>query len=123
MTDKIILTGIQFYGYHGCSEEERKLGQHFEVDVELYIDLRSAGKSDNIDETVDYVEVYEEIERIVTGKSRKLIETVSEEIADRILSKFSRIEAIEITLRKNSAPFKGNMKSAAVKIRRSRDNH
>ena len=123
MLDKIILTEMQFYGYHGCSEEERKLGQHFEVDVELDIDLKSAGKSDNIDETVDYVEVYEEIERIVTGKSRKLIETVSEEIADKILSKFTKVEAVEVTLRKNAAPFRGNIKSAAVKIKRSRNNH
>ena len=44
--DKIKLTGLDFYGYHGCLAEERKKGQHFLVDVTMYVDLQAAGESD-----------------------------------------------------------------------------
>ena len=84
--DKIIMCGMSFYGYHGVLPQERELGQIFEVDVELYLDLRAAGENDDPEMTVSYADVYEVVRRVVTGLPRNLIETVAESVASRILN-------------------------------------
>ena len=56
--DKLILQGLLFHGFHGVLEEERKLGQKFLVDLDAWIDLKKAGKSDNLEDTVSYAEIY-----------------------------------------------------------------
>ena len=121
MNDKILLTGMEFYGHHGCSEEERQQGQVFRVDAELTVDLSISGKSDNISDTIDYVEVFNVIKKIVTGKSKNLIEAVAEDIAAALLEKFSLLETIKLIVYKPSAPFIGVFQSTAVSIVRSRN--
>lgn len=56
--DKLILRGLKFHGYHGVKAEERKLGQKFLVDVDAWMDLLPAGKSDNLSDTVSYTDIY-----------------------------------------------------------------
>lgn len=56
--DKLILRGLKFHGFHGVKPEERKLGQKFLVDVDAWMDLRAAGKSDNLSNTVSYTDIY-----------------------------------------------------------------
>lgn len=56
--DKLILRGLKFHGFHGVKLEERKLGQKFLVDVDAWMDLRKAGKSDDIADTVSYADIY-----------------------------------------------------------------
>ena len=85
--DKLILKGIEIFGRHGCHIEEQQRGQIFKVDLELNLSLETAGKTDDINETVDYPQVLFDVEKIVGGVPRKLIETVAEKIADAILGK------------------------------------
>ena len=120
MNDKIILTGIEIFGYHGCSDEEKKLGQKFYVDLELNLDLSKAGQSDNFEDTVDYSQVILLVEKIVGGTPRRLIETVAEEIAEKILAEFERVESLTLTLHKPNAPLPMTYADAAVKIFRAR---
>lgn len=56
--DKLILRGLTFHGFHGAKPEERKLGQKFFVDVDAWMDLKAAGKSDHLSDTVSYTEIY-----------------------------------------------------------------
>ncbi|KAI4352241.1 hypothetical protein L6164_006513 [Bauhinia variegata] len=56
--DKLILRGLTFHGFHGVKPEERKLGQKFLVDVDAWMDLRAAGKSDLMSDTVSYTSIY-----------------------------------------------------------------
>lgn len=56
--DKLILRGLTFHGFHGAKPEERKLGQKFFVDVDAWMDLKAAGKSDHLLDTVSYTEIY-----------------------------------------------------------------
>ncbi|MBR3747989.1 MAG: dihydroneopterin aldolase [Selenomonadaceae bacterium] len=63
MTDKIILNGIEVMGRHGCTEAERENEQLFIVDAELYLDLSRAGKSDDINDTIDYPQVIVDIKK------------------------------------------------------------
>ena len=118
--DVILLNGMKFMGRHGCSEEERKHLQPFIVDVELYLDLSKSGKSDDLADTVDYVQVFNEVKKIVTGTPRNLIEAVAEDIAGSLLKQFIQIESLRITIHKPAAPIAETFNGAAVSIFRSR---
>ena len=118
--DKIVLTGMEFIGYHGCLPEERQTGQPFIVDAVLYLSLREAGESDDLGKTVNYAEVCAKVQEIVEGEPCNLIETVAERIAAVILKDFSLVEKVAVTLHKPEAPIKGLFKDAAVSIERSR---
>ncbi len=120
MDDKIILTGIEVFGRHGCGEEEQRRGQVFFVDVEINLNLSAAGKNDDLAETVDYAQVLSTVEKIVGGTPRKLIETVAEELAAKILNDFPKIDSVKIILHKPNAPLPIKYFDAAVSIFRSR---
>ena len=86
--DKLILKGIQFHGYHGVAEAERQLGQKYEIDLELMIDLSAAGETDDLTRTIDYAEVVQLVIEIGTQRSFQLFEALAETIADAILAQF-----------------------------------
>jgi dihydroneopterin aldolase len=98
--DRILLTGMMFHGNHGVLPAERELGQRFVVDIELDCDLRPAGTSDDLAETVDYSEVHGKVREIVEGEPAQLIETVAERIASAILEEQIRVEAVRIRVTK-----------------------
>ena len=121
VTDEILLEGMRFYAYHGVNPEERTLGQRFTVDVVLSVDLRAAGQSDDLADTVSYSAVYKLLRQIVEGEPRNLIEAVAEPIAAAILASFPLVQRVTVTLRKPEVPMKGAMLDAAgVRITRSR---
>jgi len=110
-----------FYGYHGVLPEERRLGQRFLVTVELRVDLREAGRTDDLTKTVNYSEAYSVIREIVTGPPHQLIEAVAEQIAKQLLSTHGSIESIAVAIRKPEVPIAGSvLGSAEVRIERSR---
>ena len=120
MSDKIILTGIEIFGHHGCTDAEQKLGQKFYVDLELNLNLATAGKSDDLNDSIDYVKIIELVKKIVGGTPRRLIETVAENLAEEILKNFNRVESLTLTLHKPNAPLPMTYADAAVKIFRAR---
>ena len=120
MADKITLTGLELQGRHGCSEEERRTLQTFIVDLELYLDLSAAGKSDDLGDTIDYVAVISDVKKIIGGTSRNLIETVAKEIVDFLLKRYMLLEGVKVTLRKAAPPVKEKFAGAAVEIARNR---
>lgn len=81
MTDRIMLADLKFQARHGVHDWERETDQPFEVDVELVLDLRPAGESDDLARTMDYGRVYATVAEIVTGRSYALIEALAEAIA------------------------------------------
>lgn len=56
--DKLILRGLMFHGFHGVKHEEKKLGQKFLIDIDAWMDLRAAGASDDLSDTVSYTDIY-----------------------------------------------------------------
>lgn len=122
MLDEVFLEGLRFYAYHGVNPEERTLGQRFLVDVRVETDLRAAGQSDDLNDTISYSAVYKRVRAIVEGEPRDLIETVAEEIASAVLTEFGRAQAVTVTLRKPEVAIKGAMLDAAgIRIRRTRE--
>jgi len=117
--DKIILQGMEFYGYHGVLPAERSLGQRFIVDLELELDLRPAGESDDLELTINYAGVFELVESVVRGTPRLLIESVAEAIATAVLEQFP-VAASTVRVKKPQAPIPGHFTWIAVEIRRTR---
>lgn len=118
--DKIILQDMQFYGYHGLFAEENKLGQRFNVDAELYLSLKQAGTTDQMDDSIHYGEAFEKVKEIVEGEPRHLIEAVAEDIAQELLTSFSKLTACKIKVIKPNPPIHGHYESVAVEIYRER---
>jgi|SRR5690625_4381268 len=111
---------MQFYGYHGLFEPEKKLGQRFFVDVDLYTSLKVAGESDNMEDSIDYGEVFHTIEKIVEGEPKNLIEAVAEEIAVALLATFVKLDACRIEVTKPDPPIRGHYDAVSVQIYRER---
>src|SRR4028118_708550 len=95
--DRIIIEGMVFFGHHGVLPAERELGQPFVVDVELWLDLRPAGLSDDLAKTVDYGEVYRLAKQVVEGEPADLTETVAERIANATLEEHPPVEVVRVT--------------------------
>lgn len=118
--DKIKLTGLDFYGYHGCLPEEREKGQHFFLDITMYADLRTAGETDDLSATINYAEVYETAKAIVEGEPCRLIEAVGERTAAAILRDYDDVQKVRVTVHKPQAPISGKFGDAAVSVVRTR---
>jgi len=113
------LKGMTFYAFHGVSPEERALGQRFVVDVDIERDLSVPGRSDNLQDTVDYSKVYPVIQQVMSGPSRNLLEAVAEAIAREILGEFP-VEAVRVRVEKPRLSFAELPASASVEIYRER---
>jgi dihydroneopterin aldolase len=101
--DSIQLTGIRCYGYTGYLPEEQVLGQWFEVDVTLWLDLSQAGKSDDIQHTLDYRSAITLIQKLVQESKFLLIERLADTIAQALLQ-LPLVEKVKLQLSKPAAP-------------------
>lgn len=118
--DAVFLEGMRFYAFHGVNAAEQELGQRFIVDVALYANLRPAGRSDDLADTINYSSVYKRVRAVVEGPPRRLIETLAEDVAAMLLAEFSA-QRVVVTVRKPEAPLRGAMLDAAgVRIVRQR---
>ncbi|MDN3451137.1 dihydroneopterin aldolase [Planococcus sp. APC 3906] len=116
--DFIHVNDMEFYGYHGVFAEETKLGQRFRLTVSLAVDLAEAGRTDDLQHTVHYGEVYEACRAIVEGPPKKLVEAVAEEIAAGILTKFPLVKGIRVYMVKPDPPIPGHYRSVAIELSR-----
>lgn len=120
MTDEIAITGIRATGHHGVYEHERRDGQEFVADLVLSLSLARAAATDDVADTVHYGEVSERVAAILAGDPVDLIETVAERIATAVLSGWSLVDAVAVTVHKPSAPIPVPFGDVAVTVRRSR---
>jgi len=116
---KIIVKGIKLYAYHGCTDEEQKIGTHYEVDVIIDANLKKAAKSDKLNDTIDYAIVYEIVKEQMAIKSR-LIEHVAQRIIDKLLVKLPAIEKIKVRVSKISPPINGVLDGVCVELKEKR---
>lgn len=120
--DKIYIHDMEFYGYHGVLPEENKLGQRFRVSIMLGLDLKRAGETDRLEETVSYADVYACVKKIVEGQPFKLLEAVAEKLAASILALYEKVAEVTVKVTKPDPPIPGHYKSVAVEITRRRKN-
>ncbi len=117
--DRIVLTGVSAIGYHGVLAQERRDGQRFIVDVVLHVDLREAGATDDLGQTVDYTTVATTVTNCIEGQPLKLIEALAQRIADQLLY-IDRVAVAEVTVHKPNAPIPVAFDNVAVSIVRTR---
>jgi len=118
MDDRILITGIQFHGYHGVRHEEQQLGQRFVVDLTLSLDLAAAAKADNLAATVDYERVCALVVEVGTGERFKLLEALAGRIASAILEKFP-VRKVTVRVTKPTPPIPGIVGSVSAEVTRA----
>ena len=101
--DQIHLTGIRCYGYVGAFPEEQVLGQWFEVDLTLGLDLSIAGQTDRLEDTLNYGAVVMQVQQLVKTSRVALLERLATTIADAILQS-SSVRQVQVRLSKLAAP-------------------
>lgn len=116
--DRILLEGMSFHGRHGVRPAEREQPQEFKVDVEVDTDLSEPGRSDRIDDTVDYRRIRAIAKDVVEGESVKLIEALATRIADRVLE-LPRVAEVSVRIAKRPESMQP-IEAAAVRITRTR---
>jgi dihydroneopterin aldolase len=116
--DRIELSGMSFQGRHGVRDAERAQAQQFSVDVELEADLEVAGRSDRLEDTVDYTRVRAAAKEVIEGPSRQLLEALAADIAQRIL-RLRGVESVAVRVTKRPASMEP-IAGASVHIRRTR---
>ncbi|HHZ19376.1 MAG TPA: dihydroneopterin aldolase [Firmicutes bacterium] len=119
MPDRIVLQGMVFYGYHGVFGSEKELGQRYEVDLELALDLSSTGRTDDLEYGINYVDLYQLVREIVEERSYNLMEGLAEAIASEVLSNYPMAE-VTVAVRKPQPPAGGLMDFFGVKITRKK---
>ena len=115
-TYTITLKNCAFFARHGLHDAEEFLGQRFFVDAELDVVPLKPLTDDSIDSTVDYGVAFQEIEAIVTGKRRYLIEALAQEIATVLCARFPQIRRARISVRKPNAPVAGVLDFVQVTV-------
>lgn len=117
--DNIQLTGIRAYGYIGALPEENVLGQWFEVDITLWLDLAPAGRSDQLDDTHNYVTLVQQTQQLIKAQKFKLIERLADAIANQALANDPRIEQVKVKVIKLTPPIPNFSGHIAVEIVRN----
>src|SRR5262245_29086550 len=119
MSDVIEIRGLRALGVIGLNPEELERAQPFEVDFDVHADLRAAGASDALDDTLDYGALVARAEAVITGERHKLLERVAQRIADELLAE-PRAVAVRVTVRKLRPPLANLVDTTAVTVHRSR---
>jgi dihydroneopterin aldolase len=115
MINQIEVSGIEIYAYHGCMNEESLLGGKYIVDVVLTTDFSQSAKTDELIDTIDYVQVRNIVVTQMAVRS-KLIEHVGYRIMEQFKKEFSTLIKSKITVRKLNPPIQGLVKEVAIII-------
>jgi 7,8-dihydroneopterin aldolase/epimerase/oxygenase len=122
MTDRIFLRGMRFFARHGVFEEEARLGQTFEVDLECLLDMRFYSRTDDAAAAVRYDHLFDTVrDVVVSGERVGLIETLGERIAEAVLGRFARLDQVRVVVRKPAAPIDGMFDTLGIEITRGRN--
>ena len=119
--DCIEIRGLRIFAYHGVNEEEKRKGQPFVLDLDLYADLRSACQSDDLTQTVNYAKAAKTIRAAMLGQPFDLIERAAQVVVDALLEQFEALVRVDITLKKPRAPIAGDFDYVAVRLSRTRE--
>ena len=119
-SDWVRLINMVFYAYHGAAPEEARLGQKFQLDVELEMDLEAAGRTDELERTVNCQEGYQLVADTVQGRRYQLLEALVQAVATSVLERYEMVKSAVVRVRKPSVPLGGVLDHTEVEIRRRR---
>ena len=110
---KIYLRNIRVYSYHGCMDEEAKIGSDYVVNVCVETDLSESSVSDNLKDTVDYVAINSIVKEEMKIRS-KLLENVVDRIIKRILREHTKVKKARVEVAKLNPPINGDVEEVSV---------
>jgi dihydroneopterin aldolase len=115
----IKIKNIRVYSYHGCLIEEGKIGSDYRVDLSVKADLSKSAKSDDLNDTVDYVHLNKIVKEEMAIRS-KLLEHVVKRILDRILDEIPMVKKADIAVSKLNPPIGGNVAMVTIEMSKKR---
>ena len=118
--DKINIKNLEVFGKHGVYAEERALGQKFIISASISADLRHAGKTDDLKDSVNYAEICDIIKHFAEDNEFNLIEAVAEGLAEKLLRHDAMIKSVWIEVKKPWAPLAAHVETISVEIERGR---
>jgi dihydroneopterin aldolase len=118
VTDLIEVRGLRVLALCGVLPEERVRAQPFEIDLDVEADLSSAGRTDDLDDTVDYGRLCAEVEKIATTEQFGLLERFAQRVADAVLAD-PKVDAVTVWIHKMRPPVPQHLDSSGVRIRRT----
>ncbi|MEA4988298.1 MAG: dihydroneopterin aldolase [Anaerovorax sp.] len=118
--DKIIIKDLQVYAYHGVAPEEKINGQMFLASLKIGVSLEKPAASDDVNDTLSYADVCNDIQMVIQSKNHNLIESVAMDIIGYLFRTYTSIAEINILLKKPWAPMGHHLKYAAVELERKR---
>ena len=118
--DKIYLKNIKIYAYHGCMEEEKKIGSDYLVNLVVQADLSLSCESDELKDTVDYVALLDIVKNQMK-KRANLLENVADRVVNKIISKFPSVRKAVVKIAKLNPPINGNIDEVVIKREKKRE--
>ncbi|MEM6723116.1 MAG: dihydroneopterin aldolase [Bacteroidota bacterium] len=111
----IAVEGMLFYAYHGFYEEERIIGNEYQVDIYVESDFKKAAQNDDLEDTINYESIHL-VAKSEMARSTKLLETLCDRMANRLKSQFTNIETLKIRISKKNPPMKGIIARSFVEM-------
>ena len=115
----IQVNNIKLYAFHGCLDEEAKIGSEYKVDVAVKADLKKSSKTDALIDTVDYVHLNLIVKEEMAIRS-KLLEEVAQRILDRIFIEISMVKKAKVSVAKINPPIGGNVEKVVIILTKKR---
>jgi len=115
----IFLENMEFRAFHGCLEFEQQLGNTFVVSLCMGLNTEQAGRTDNLEDTLNYQLVYDTVKEQMEIPS-KLIEHAGQRILDSVFGKFPQINELKVKLSKLNPPLGGKVESVTIELKKSR---
>ena len=115
----IQVNNIKLYAYHGCLDEEAKIGSWYRVDVEVKADLKKSAKTDDLADTVDYVHLNHIVKEEMAIRS-KLLEEVANRILKRFFKELKMIKKATVSVAKINPPIGGNVEEVVIILTKKR---
>ncbi len=119
--DAIIIRGLEFYAYHGASDQEQTVGHRYIVDARLTVDLTLSSQSDRLSDTVSYARVAKRMVEVATSEQHRLLESLSARLIEVVFRDFPAIESIELRVQKMCPPMNAIVASVGVEMSRQRE--
>ncbi len=118
MKDRLIISGLEFHGHCGITEEEKKAGQRISVDIEIGCDIQTPALSDRLEDALDYAVISHRLAEVGRTEFFQLIEALAERLAEVLMKEFS-VKEVTLCLKKLHPPVEPIKNYSAVQIHRS----
>jgi dihydroneopterin aldolase len=115
MKNTLSITGMQFHAFHGCNPDEKKCGKKYTVDVYFHADIEKSMTTDNLSDTIDYVDIHAITAHEMKSPSN-LIEHIAKRILNQITTQFPQMAYCKVKLTKHNPPIPGTVDQVSIEL-------